>query len=310
MSTQINPWVKHETLPDGGGRFTLAPLSRGMGLTVGNSLRRVLLSSLSGWAVTAIRIDSVKHEFSAIPGVVEDVFDFLANLKRVVFTGGDSDVKTISISASAGDVTARSLVVDSSLSVVNPDVYLCHVQSGHFAVELDIRRGVGYETAEGNRLEGTSVDTIAVDSSFSPVLRVNHQVENIRVGKELGYDSLVLDVWTNASISPEQAVQDASQIIMSHFDLFSRMNQKPQGDLVSTSDSVHKPLPADLTIDELELSARSSNCLKRAGIETVAALLELDYDSLGKIKNFGKKSADEINERLMQFGLALKGIGE
>lgn len=310
MSTQINPWVKHDTLPDGGGRFTLAPLSRGMGLTVGNSLRRVLLSSLSGWAVTAIRIDGVKHEFSAIPGVVEDVFDFLANLKRVVFTGGDSDVKTISLKASSGDVTAKSLVLDSSLTLVNPDVYLCHVQSGQFSVELDIRRGVGYETAEGNRLEGASVDTIAVDSSFSPVLRVNHQVESIRVGKELGYDSLVLDVWTNASISPEQAVQDASQIIMSHFELFSRMNQKPQSDLVAASDTGHKALPADLTIDELELSARSSNCLKRAGIETVASLLELDYESLGKIKNFGKKSADEINERLLQFGLSLKGIGE
>jgi len=310
MSTQINPWVKHETLPDGGGRFTLAPLSRGMGLTVGNSLRRVLLSSLSGWAVTAIRIDGVSHEFSAIPGVIEDVFDFLANLKRVVFTGGDSDVKTISLTASAGDVTAKALVVDSSLIVVNPDIYLCHVQSGHFSVELDIRRGVGYETAEGNRFEGASVDSMAVDSSFSPVLRVNHQVENIRVGKELGYDSLVLDVWTNASISPEKAVLDASQIIMSHFELFSHMNQKPQSDHVATSDLGHKPLPADLTIDELELSARSSNCLKRAGIETVASLLELDYESLGKIKNFGKKSADEINERLMQFGLALKGIGE
>lgn len=309
MSTNINPWVKHESLPDGGGRFTLAPLSKGMGITVGNALRRVLLSSLSGWAVSSIRIDGVKHEFSSIPGVVEDVFDFLANLKNVVFSEGDSDVKVLTLSSKGGALYAKDLVIDASLKIMNPDAYLCSVNSGRFNAEIEIRRGVGYETAEGNRYDGATVDTIAVDSSFSPVLKVNHQVESIRVGKELGYDSLVLDVWTDASLSPEQAVLEASQIVISHFDLFSRMNQKPVVEGATATDSSHKPLPADLTIDELELSARSSNCLKRAGIETVASLLELDFDSLSKIKNFGKKSADEINDRLAQFGLALKGLG-
>ena len=310
--TTPKPWVKFEELPDNGGRFVISPLKRGMGTTVGNALRRVLLSSLSGYAICAVKIDGVKHEFSSVPNVVEDVFDIISNLKSLVFVSGSDDVKRLSLNVSKkGKVTAREIKTDSSIEIINPDTYICEVSaSGGLKVEIVVRRGLGYEPAESNRFEDQSIDTINVDSSYSPVMKVNHQVESIRVGKELDYDSLTLDVWTNGSISAEEAVKEASLILQSHFALFGKLNEKPTSEGVSlpvAGGEKSKDAALNLTVDDLELSARSSNCLKRAGIDSVAELIEKDISELIQIKNFGKKSADEINDKLKQFGLSLKG---
>jgi len=311
VSVAPKPWVKYEPLPDNGGRFIISPLSRGMGTTIGNSLRRVLLSSLSGYAICAVKIDGVKHEFSAIPGVVEDVFDVLSNLKGIVFKSDLTEDIKASISVSKkGKVTAADLKLPADISIVNPDVYIAEVTSGSLKIELVLRRGVGYESAENNRDEDHTIDTICLDSSYSPVLKVNHQVENIRVGKELDYDSLTLDVWCNGSVSVEDSVREAAAILVDHFQLFGKLNERPLQEASrqkETSSEKGKESALTLSVDDLELSARSSNCLKRAGIESVAELIEKDINELIQIKNFGKKSADEINDKLKQFGLSLKG---
>jgi DNA-directed RNA polymerase subunit alpha len=312
VTSAPKPWVKYDALPDNGGRFTISPLGRGMGTTIGNSLRRVLLSSLAGYAISAVKIDGVKHEFSAIPNVVEDVFDVISNLKTIVFKSEAVDEKRLTISVNKkGKITAADIKLDPEIEIMNPDVYIAEISgNGGFKVELVVRRGVGYDAAENNRSDDQSIDTINIDASYSPVLKVNHQVENIRVGKELDYDSLVLDVWTNGSLSSEDAVRDASAILLSHFGLFGKLNEKPEPEHIKAKDVPSdrgKDSALSLTIDDLELSARSSNCLKRAGIESVAELIEKDISELIQIKNFGKKSADEINDKLKQFGLSLKG---
>lgn len=306
------PWVKFESLPNSGGRFVISPLSRGMGTTLGNALRRVLLSSLSGYAVTLVKLEGVRHEFSTIPNVVEDVFDVLSNIKGLVFKGTGTDPISVKLSSKKkGKLYAKDIILPTGWELVNQDSYLLEiVEGGSFDAELTIEAGVGYLPADMGAA-GREIDAIAVDASFSPILKVNHSVENIRVGKSLDYDAVTLDVWTNGAIPAEGAVQNAAALLGDLTALFDSMNQKP------TRDSVHTELVSGdkvresalgLTIDDLELSARSSNCLKRAGIETVAELVEKDIADLIQIKNFGKKSADEINEKLKQYGLSLKGV--
>jgi len=312
LSSQLKPWVKFEELPDNGGRFVFSPLSKGMGTTVGNSLRRVLLSSLAGYAISSVKIDGVKHEFSSIPGVVEDVFDVISNLKGIVFKSDDDSEKLLKIAVSKkGKVFAKDILLDGDIEIVNPEVYIAEVTSGSgLKIEMIVRRGVGYESAENNRGDDSSIDTISLDSSYSPVVKVNHQVENIRVGKELDYDSLSLDVWTNGSVDVAVAVRSAAGILVDHFQLFGRLNEKPIQENIKGREGVGektKDSALSLSVDDLELSARSSNCLKRAGIDSVAELIEKDITELIQIKNFGKKSADEINDKLKHYGLALKG---
>lgn len=310
------PWVKFETMSDGGGKFVVSPLERGMGITLGNSLRRVLLSSLSGYAITSLNIEGVKHEFSTISNVVEDVFDIICNLKGIVFKAGVEETVKLHISVSKkGKIKAKDIQLPAGVEILNPDWHIAEVSSdSKLKIEMTLNKGVGYAAAEAHLESGQPIDTINIDASFSPIVRVNHQVESIRVGKELDYDSLTLDVWTNGSISPEYAVSEASRILMSKFDLFNHLNQKPQlvdfsssQSEVSSGQEKSKESALSLSIDDLELSARSSNCLKRAGIETVAELMEKDLSELIQIKNFGKKSADEINDKLKQYGLMLKG---
>lgn len=306
------PWVKFESLPNFGGRFVVSPLSRGMGTTLGNALRRVLLSSLSGYAVTSVKIEGVRHEFSTIPNVVEDVFDVLSNVKSFVFKGiGDSPISVKLSAKKKGKLYAKDLKLPAGWEVVNPDAYLLEViEGGSFDAEFTIEHGVGYQPADMG-VVGREIDLIAVDASFSPILKVNHSVENIRVGKSLDYDAVTLDVWTNGSIQADDAVKEAAALLGSLTSLFETINQKPtqeSGDNSQGSDDRLRESALGLTIDDLELSARSSNCLKRAGIETVAELVEKDIADLIQIKNFGKKSADEINEKLKQYGLSLKGV--
>lgn len=309
------PWVKFEKLEENCGRFVGAPLERGMGTTLGNALRRVLLSSLSGFAVTSIRIEGVQHEFSTIPGVIEDVLDVISNIKGLIFTNENDDPCTLTLDLKKGSITAAQIKLPGGVQILNTECHIAEVTEAHkVSLTLTLEKGKGYSPSEAHVKPDQSIDTITLDASFSPIIRVNHQVEHIRVGKELDYDSLNLEVWTNGSISPEDAVKEAAAILISRFELFGTLNQKP----TSTSEAGTEPVQTigaeksreavlALSIDDLELSARSSNCLKRAGIETVLELVEKDLSELIQIKNFGKKSADEINAKLSQYGLALKG---
>lgn len=310
MSKPI-PWVKFEEIDVNAGRFVISPLRRGMGITLGNSLRRILLSSLAGIAITAIRIENVDHEFSVIPNVKEDVLDLICNLKGIVFKGDIHSSKVLKLHLTKkGKVFAKDIQKDAEISIINPDHFIVEV-TGSINLEIDLilEPGIGYASSESNKKSGQPVNTIYIDSSFSPVLRVNHKVENIRVGKELDFENLTMEVWTNGSINSDDAVKEASSILMNHVGLFKELNKKPEDqkeEIVEKDSLVKREVALNLTIDDLELSARSSNCLKRAGIETVGQLIEKDLSELIKIKNFGKKSADEINEKLKQYALCLK----
>lgn len=308
------PWVKFDELSDNGGQFVVSPLSRGMGTTIGNALRRVLLSSLRGTAITAVKIDGVEHEFSTIPNVVEDVIDIICNLKGVVFAAKTEGVHEFSIEFNGkGSITAKDIKTDADVKVINPDHHIAEVTvPSKIKMRLVVESGVGYVPAEANKKENQDINTINIDASFSPITRVNHSVENIRVGKDLDHDSLTLQVWTNGSVQVEDAVREGTRILVSMFGLFGTLNEKPEvatrasGSLVDSKDGERKQSASSLTIDDLELSARSSNCLKRAGIETVSQLLEKSLGDLIEIKNFGAKSAEEIDAKLKQYGLSLR----
>lgn len=307
MSSSVVPWVKYEVIGDNLGRFVVSPLRRGMGVTLGNAMRRVLLSALGGTAITSMTIDGVSHEFGPIPGVLEDVIDFMCNLRGVVFKGDLKGTKAAKIKFSGpGDVLAKHIEVDAEVEIVNPEFRLARMmESGNLLVNLVLESGFGYRAGVTKAGAGDDpIDVIYMDASFSPVLKVNHEVTRIRVGDELDYESLELDVTTNGSICPEEAVKLASRLLTFQLGLFETLNQPPQSD-----GNVRRERPKDavldLVIDDLELSARSSNCLKRAGIETIGQLLDRPVHELYDIKNFGEKSAAEINEKLAQYGLSL-----
>ena len=314
MAKKIKPWVKYSEKEANRGEFVVSPLSRGMGITLGNSLRRILLATLEGHAVTAVKIDGVKHEYSTIPGVKEDVLDIIKNIKALVFKSEEEEAQTIKIEFKGmGEVTAKDIQLPTGLELVDDSLYIAELtQKGSLTIEMVVEKGIGYKSAEVGTKEGLDVQFMNIDSSFSPILRVNHQVENMRVGKSLDYDSLVMDVWTDGSVTPEDAVKEASQILLEKFMLFGAMNVEPEEEVEEedTEEENAKESVLKMSIDDLEFSARSANCLKRAGIETVAELIEKDLSNLMTIKNFGKKSADEIDEKLGQFGLALKNNGE
>ncbi len=305
-------WVKFEGHKDNHATFVVAPLKRGMGTTIGNSLRRVLLSSLPGAAITSVKIDGVEHEYSTIPNIVEDVIDIIGNLKGVIFRSHSAEPKKLRLDFSGkGEIKAKNIKVDSEVEIINPDYHIATASSDvKIKIEIVLESGEGYLPSESLQKEGMDIHTIYVDASFSPIIRVNHEVESIRVGKELDYDQLVLNVWTNGTMSPENAVQRASKILVEQFNLFYELNNEPKMVSKEKSGDVKeqkKEAALNLSVDDLELSARSLNCLKKAGIATVKELLDKDLADLIKIKNFGKKSSQEINDKLSQFGLSLKG---
>lgn len=311
------PWVKFEEIDKNAGRFLVSPLKRGMGTTLGNSLRRILLSSLEGTAIKAIKIEGIEHEYATIPYIAEDVIDIIFNLKGVIFKSYSEENKKVTINYNGkGVVTAKDIQTDADVEIVNPEHYIAELtDNGAFVVDITLGQGFGYAPAEANRNEGDfEINEISVDSSYSPITRVNHEVESIRVGKELDYDSLKLEVYTNGSIDVQVAVKEAATILVEQLGLFGAINKKPKiVEQVEENDPEQeqkKNVAVNLSIDDLELSARSSNCLKRAGIETVSELVNRGLDDLIQIKNFGKKSADEINDKLKQYGLALKNNGQ
>ena len=301
-------WVKIE---DGAtetySRFQIEPFERGYGTTVGNALRRVLLASLEGSAVTALRIEGVEHEFSAIPGVKEDMTDVVLNLKRcdLHLKTGEPTIFTYKHSG-AGEVHAGDVFKDADVEVYNPDLLVFTSTADATDLEMDVKvsRGRGYVTADNFELQHAAIGTVYLDANFSPVKRVNFMVEDARVGQQTDYDRLVLDVWTNGSITPEAAVQQAAQLLIEHFSIF--VQQEGEAGDGSPLDSSDPELNRKLNqpVEDLELSMRSANCLKGANIETVRDLIRHSEAEMLKLHNFGKRSLDEIKSKLEPMGLS------
>ncbi|MBP2645203.1 MAG: DNA-directed polymerase subunit alpha [Firmicutes bacterium] len=294
------------------GKFICEPLERGYGITLGNSLRRILLSSLPGAAVTSVRIDGVLHEFSTISGVREDVTDIILNLKELYLTMNGDEAKTVRIDASGeGAVTAGDIVGDGDVEVLNPELHIATLDTGAtLSMELTVERGRGYVSADKNKKPDHVIGVIPIDSIFSPILRVNYSVTDTRVGNVTDYDKLTLEVWTNGSIRPEEAVSRAASVLVAHLKLFQNMVGNFTEDDITDgtfAEVVEEEgvKSMEMTIEDLELSVRSYNCLKRASINTVAELVQKSEDDMMKVRNLGRKSLDEVKKKLEELGLSL-----
>ncbi len=292
------------------GKFSAAPFERGYGVTIGNGLRRVLLSSIEGSAVTAIKLAGAQHEFSNVPGVMEDVTEIVLNVKNLILRSHSKVPKTITIKKNGkGEVRAKDIETDETIEVINPDLHICTVTKDiKFNMEMEVCRGRGYVPADANKKEDQAVGTIAIDSIFTPVKKVNFYVENTRVGQRTDYDKLVLEIWTNGSISPKDALLYASNILQRHLDIFVNYGQLPEEEEEEpemTKEEVALYEKLRLPISELELSVRSSNCLREANIKVIADLVKRGEDEMLGFKNFGKKSLAEIKQLLGGMGLTL-----
>ncbi|HIY11396.1 MAG TPA: DNA-directed RNA polymerase subunit alpha [Candidatus Anaerofilum excrementigallinarum] len=306
------PRIDTETLsPDGRyGKFVVEPLERGFGITLGNSLRRVLLSSLPGVAITSVKIDGVLHEFSTIPGVKEDVTEIVLNLKGVTAKLYSDGPKTVRIEASGeGEVTAGSIRQDSEIEILNPDWHIATLAEGaQLIMELTFDKGRGYVPAERNKqnMEQVPVGTLPIDSIYTPVLKVNPVVENTRVGQITDYDKLSLEVLTDGTISAKEAVSLAARVLTEHLNLFVNLSQEAiDAEIMVEKDDKGKEKALEMTIEELDLSVRSFNCLKRAGINTVEDLVNKSEDEMMKVRNLGRKSLEEVIAKLQSLGFNL-----
>lgn len=294
------------------GRFVVEPLERGYGTTLGNSLRRIMLSSLPGTAVSHIKIDGVVHEFSSIPGVKEDVTEIIMNIKSLAIkNNSDSDeVKTAYIEASGeGVVTAADIQVDSDIEIVNPDQVIATLSGGpdcKLYIEMTIVNGRGYVSSDKNKRDDLPINVIAIDSIFTPVERVNIQIENTRVGQITDYDKLTLDVFTDGTIEPSDAVSLAAKVLSDHLRSFIDLSDKSSRiQVIAAEEENSKDKVLEMNIDELELSVRSYNCLKRAGINTVEELCNRTSEDMMKVRNLGRKSLEEVLSKLKELGLSL-----
>lgn len=294
------------------GRFVVEPLERGYGTTLGNSLRRIMLSSLPGTAVSHIKIDGVVHEFSSIPGVKEDVTEIIMNIKSLAIkNNSDSDeVKTAYIEASGeGVVTAADIQVDSDIEIVNPDQVIATLSGGpdcKLYIEMTIVNGRGYVSSDKNKRDDLPINVIAIDSIFTPVERVNIQIENTRVGQITDYDKLTLEIFTNGTIEPSDAVSLAAKVLSVHLNSFINLSENAKkAVIIAPSEEDDKEKVLEMNIDELELSVRSYNCLKRAGINTVEELTNKTAEDMMKVRNLGRKSLEEVLAKLKELGLSL-----
>ena len=300
---------ERETLTDQFGRFYAQPFERGFGTTVGNALRRVLLSSIEGAAVTAVKIEGVLHEFSQIQGVVEDVTDIILNLKQVPLKLHTDQPKTLYVRVDKpGEVRARDIQADADVEILEPDAYIATVaESGQLQMEMRVKRGRGYVSADKNFDEDLGIGWIPIDSVHSPIKKVHYLVEAARIGQNTDYDKLTIDVWTNGSVTPRDAISLSSKLIRDHLNIF--INLEDAGD-VQIEPSADQPRMAsnenlDKSVEELELSVRSYNCLKNANIRTIRELVQKTEGEMLKTKNFGRKSLNEIKEILATMGLSL-----
>ena len=292
------------------GRFVVEPLERGYGTTLGNSLRRVLLSSLPGYAITSVKIDGILHEFSTIPGVKEDVTEIVLNLKNVILKIHGDGPKTIYIDANGDDeITAGSIKTDSEVEILNPELHIATLNSdAHVSIELTCDKGRGYVSADRNKqMMQPIIGVIAIDSIYTPVLKVNYTVENTRVGQITDYDKLTLEVWTNGTINAMEAVSLGAKILNEHLNLFGDLSGEAYDTevMVVKSDS-GKEKVLEMTIEELDLSVRSFNCLKRAQINTVEDLINRTEEDMMKVRNLGRKSLDEVVAKLNSLGFDLR----
>jgi DNA-directed RNA polymerase subunit alpha len=290
------------------GRFTAEPFERGFGTTVGNALRRVLLSSLEGAAVTSVQIEGVYHEFSAIPGVREDVTDIILNIKELLVKMHGYGPKVISIQAEGeGEVTGAQILTDSDIEVLNPEAHIATLNhDGKLNILMTVRKGRGYVPAEMNVEEEMPAQAIPIDAVFSPVQKVNFIVENARVGRRTDYDKLALEVTTNGSLTPEEAVSQAAQILRDHLEIFVNFKEETRPEMPAVDvDRVHLLENLKRSVDELELSVRSYNCLKNANIRNIGELVQKTEAEMLKTRNFGRKSLNEIKEILETLGLSL-----
>ncbi|MDR2524631.1 MAG: DNA-directed RNA polymerase subunit alpha [Oscillospiraceae bacterium] len=292
------------------GRFIVEPLERGFGTTLGNSLRRVLLSSLPGYAVTTAKIDGILHEFSTIPGVKEDVTEIILNLKSVILrVMGDEEKRLYIDVEEPGAVTAADIQTDSEVEIINPDLHLATLENGaKLSMELTCGCGRGYVSAERNKEElKPPIGVIAVDSIFSPVVKVNYAVENTRVGQTTDYDKLTLEVWTDGTTTAQEAVSLAAKILNDHLTLFVGLSDEVfDTEVMVVKNDSRKEKVMEMIIDDLDLSVRSYNCLKRAGINTVEDLTSKTGDDMMKVRNLGRKSLDEVIAKLNALGLELR----
>ena len=299
------------------GRFVVEPLERGYGITLGNSLRRIMLSSLPGAAVSQIKIDGVLHEFSSIPGVKEDVTEIVLNIKQLeIINHSDSDnVKVAHIDVSGNrTVTAADIEADSEIEILNPDLVIATINGGSkskLSMELTITKGRGYKSAEKNKNDNLPIGVIAIDSIYTPVERVNMTVENTRVGQVTDYDKLTLDVYTNGTIETDAAVSLASKVLCEHLNLLIDLSDVAKDvEVITDNDEEESDKVLEMNIDELELSVRSFNCLKRAQINTVEELVNKTEDEMMKVRNLGRKSLEEVINKLEELGLGFKKSGE
>ncbi|WP_203364233.1 DNA-directed RNA polymerase subunit alpha [Bacillus sp. REN10] len=291
------------------GKFVVEPLERGYGTTLGNSLRRILLSSLPGAAVTSIQIDGVLHEFSTIEGVVEDVTSIILNIKKLALKIYSDEEKTLEIDVQGnGVVTAADITHDSDVEILNPDLHIATLgENAHFRMRLTAQRGRGYTPADQNKKEDHPIGVIPIDSIYTPVERVNYQVESTRVGQLTNYDKLSLDVWTDGSIGPKEAISLGAKILTEHLNIFVGLTDEAQNaEIMVEKEEDQKEKVLEMTIEELDLSVRSYNCLKRAGINTVQELASKSEEDMMKVRNLGRKSLEEVKAKLDELGLGLR----
>lgn len=291
------------------GKFVIEPLERGYGTTLGNSLRRVLLASLPGAAVTSINIDGVLHEFDTVPGVREDVMQIILNIKGIAVKSYVEDEKIIELDVEGpAEVTAGDILTNSDIEIVNPDHYLFTIGEGSsLKATMTVNSGRGYVPADENKKDNAPVGTLAVDSIYTPVTKVNYQVEPARVGSNDGFDKLTLEILTNGTIIPEDALGLSARILTEHLDLFTNLTEIAKStEVMKEADTESDDRILDRTIEELDLSVRSYNCLKRAGINTVHDLTEKSEAEMMKVRNLGRKSLEEVKLKLIDLGLGLK----
>ncbi|HEX6300688.1 MAG TPA: DNA-directed RNA polymerase subunit alpha [Acidimicrobiia bacterium] len=301
------PQIETEEVGEQRSRFIIEPLEPGFGYTLGNTMRRTLLSRIPGAAITSIQIEGVEHEFSTVSGVVEDVVDIILNIKRIVIHMDGVDEQTLYLSAKgAGDVTAGDLKLPAGVEVVNPDAHIATLSaSGRLEMEMTVAPGVGYRTADANKGGSSAIGVIPVDSIFSPVRKVAYRVENTQVGQMTNYDKLILDVETNGAIDPKDAVSSAGKTLGELMDIFADVGQGEGLELVDVVPETSGSPDLELPIEALDLSERPRNCLRRAQIKTVGELVERTSDDLLNITNFGQKSLDEVIAKLDELGLSL-----
>ena len=295
------------------GKFVVEPLERGYGTTLGNSLRRILLSSLPGVAVTSVKIDGILHEFSTIPGVKEDVTEIILNLKKLAIKlNGDSTKKVLINAIGPKEVTAADIIGDSDLEICNPDLHIATLEeNATLVMEMNLARGRGYVSADQNKTENTPIAVIPTDSIYTPVRKVNFTVENTRVGQVTDYDKLILELWTDGSITPSEGVSIGAKIMQEHLNLFIELTDSTDTmEIMVEKEEDQKEKALEMTIEELELSVRSFNCLKRAAINTVEELTHRSEEDMMKVRNLGKKSLDEVKHKLEELGLGLRQSDE